>query len=125
MPDAVLPALWCVLEVWEVSDYPGVYLLNWESPGWGGFYRHEDEAGEGVGRLGVGVHGGRGGGSFTGGAGRGGDSRRRRRSYRWLCLEYYLIIYFISHSQLQHDLRINKLSHWLTLTCRENKLNFK
>lgn len=74
MPYAVLPALWCVFEVWKVSDDPGIDLLYWERTCRRRFNSHEDETGERIGGFCMGVYSWGGGRRLARGTGRGGDT---------------------------------------------------
>lgn len=75
VPDAILPALRRGLEIRKMADDPSVYLLHRQCPRRSRFYSHEDETGERVGWLLMGLKSGgerhgRGGGRFDRRAGR-------------------------------------------------------
>ena len=56
MPDRVLPSSGSIPEVREVVQNPGIDILHRQGLIAGVLNGHEDEAGEGIGRLGIDVH---------------------------------------------------------------------
>lgn len=56
MPNRVLPSSGSIPEVREVIQNPGIDVLHREGLIAGVLNGHEDEAGEGIGRLGIDMH---------------------------------------------------------------------